>query len=126
MKIKKYIECGIVINNDSDSLVCTLKNGNIIVPLINGKEAILSIKAAYYVVSYTPDTDVFQQFTITAKCNNYYYDCTINTTTGDKSLLVRDSYHNNILVIDGNFLEKAVDSLYELESIKIDNGIPVL
>lgn len=123
MKIKKHIECSIIINNDSNSLVCTLKNGNIIVPLINGNDAILSLKAAYYVVSYTPDINVYQQFTITAKCNNLYYDCTINPVNGNKQLLVRDSYNNIILTIDANVLKEAIDSLFELESIGVDNGV---
>lgn len=120
MKIKKHIECSIDILDNNYETICTISNGAIHVA--GKEERLLSIKAAYYVVNYTPDTDIFQQFTIIAKCNDYYYDCTINTITGDKSLLVRDSYHNNILVIDGNVLKEAIDSLFRLEDIyKNDN-----
>lgn len=123
MKIKTHIKCSINITTDEGDKICTLESDGITFP---EKGDVLSIKAAYYVVSYTPDTDIFQQFTITAKWADYYYDCTINTTTGDKSLLVRDSYYNVILTIDGNVLKDAIDSLFELESIGVDNGIQTL
>lgn len=114
MKIKTHIKCNIDITTDEGAKICTLESDGITFP---DKGDVLSIKAAYYVVSYTPDTDVFQQFTITAKCSDYYYDCTINTTTGNKSLLVRDSYHNVILTIDGNILKEAIDNLFKLKEV---------
>ena len=120
MKIKKNIEVSIDITTNNGSKICTIKNGAITFP---DKGDVLSVKAAYYVISYTPDTDVFQQFTIKAKCSDYYYDCTINTTNGNKQLLVADSYGNTILTIDGVLLKNAIDTLFELENVRIDNGV---
>lgn len=119
MKIKKNINISIDITTDGGTKICTLENGNIIFP---DKENILSIKAAYYVISHAPDTNVYQQFTIKTKSNDYYYDCTINPINGNKQLLVTDSYSNVILTIDANVLKEAIDSLFELESIRVDNG----
>lgn len=123
MKIKKHIIRSIDITTDEGTKICTIENGAIHVV---GEELLLSIKAAYYAISYTPDTDIYQQFTITAKCNNLYYDCTINTINGNKQLLVRDSYNNVILTIDANVLKDAIDSLFELETIGVDNDVQVL
>ena len=112
MNIKSNIKISIDINTDGGKTICTIENGQI---FVLDKKEILSIKAVYYVVSYNPDCEDYQQFTIRVKSNNYYYDCTINPVNRNKQLLVTDSYNNTILTIDGNLIKNAIEELYNIE-----------
>lgn len=119
MKIKKNINVSVDITTDEGVKICTLSEEVITFP---DKADVLSIKAAYYAVNYKFPINVYQQFTITAKSNDYYYDCTINPISGNKQLLVRDSYNNVILTINGIVLRNAIDYLFKLENIKVDDN----